>query len=209
MKLIGMLDSPYVRRAAVSAKLLGLSFEHQPLSVFRHFDEFRAVNPVVKAPTLLTDDGTMVLDSSLICDYLDHLVEPQRRLLPVDAAARLRSLELIGLALAAAEKTVQVVYECGQRPDEKLHQPWLDRIVQQLDGAYGALEARILGTTGWLLGERITQADVALAVVWRFTQYVRPDHPALAAVDAERYPSIAALSARAEVLPEFAGTPLD
>ncbi|WP_186045841.1 glutathione S-transferase family protein [Burkholderia gladioli] len=209
MKLIGMLDSPYVRRAAVSAKLLGLSFEHQPLSVFRHFDEFRAVNPVVKAPTLLTDDGTMLLDSSLICDYLDHLVEPDRRLLPVDAAARLRSLELIGLALAAAEKTVQVVYECGLRPDEKLHQPWLDRVVQQLDGAYAALEARVLGTTGWLLGERITQADVTLAVVWRFTQYVRPDHPALAAADAERYPSIAALSARAEALPEFAGTPLD
>lgn len=209
MKLIGMLDSPYVRRAAVSAKLLGFSFEHEPLSVFRHFDAFKAVNPVVKAPTLLTDDGTMVLDSSLIVDYLDHLVEPERRLLPVDAAGRLRSLELIGLGLAAAEKTVQIAYEYGLRPDDKQHQPWLDRILGQLDGAYGALEARIVGTTGWLLGERITQADVTTAVVWRFTQYVRADHPILGGVDAARYPTIAALSERAEALPEFVSTPLD
>ncbi|GAB7535057.1 glutathione S-transferase family protein [Burkholderia sp. 22PA0106] len=209
MKLIGMLDSPYVRRSAVSAKLLGLSFEHLPLSVFRHFDQFKAVNPVVKAPTLLTDDGTMVLDSSLIVDYLDHLVEPSKRLMPDDAAARLRSIELIGLALVAAEKTVQVVYENNMRPDEKVHRPWLDRLVEQVDAAYGALEKRILGTTGWLLGERITQADVTVAVAWRFTQAERAHQRDLAPFDAQRFPTIAALSARAEQLPEFVSTPPD
>lgn len=209
MKLIGMLDSPYVRRSAVSAKLLGLSFEHQPLSVFRHYDQFKAVNPVVKAPTLLTDDGTMVLDSSLVVDYLDHLVEPAKRLMPEDAAARLRSIELIGLALVAAEKTVQVVYENNMRPDEKVHRPWLDRVIEQLDAAYGALEKRILGTTGWLLGERVTQADVTVTVVWGFTQLMRNEHRDLAAFDAERYPTIAALAARAEELPEFVSTPAD
>ncbi len=207
MKLIGMLDSPYVRRSAVSAKLLGLSFEHEALSVFRHFDAFKAVNPVVKAPTLLTDDGTMVLDSSLIVDYLDHLVEPAKRLMPEDPAGRLRSIELIGLALAAAEKTVQVVYEQGLRPDDKQHRPWIERIVDQLGAAYGALEARILGTTGWLLGERVTQADVTVAVVWGFTQLMRPDHADLAPFDAERYPTIAGLAARAEALPAFVSTP--
>jgi glutathione S-transferase len=58
MKLIGMLDSPYVRRVAISLQLLGLKFEHQSLSVFRGFDEFRLTNPVVKAPTLVCGDGT-------------------------------------------------------------------------------------------------------------------------------------------------------
>ena len=62
MKLIGMLDSPYVRRVAVSLQLLGLSFEHQSLSVFRGFDEFRRINPVVKAPTLLCDSGVVLMD---------------------------------------------------------------------------------------------------------------------------------------------------
>ncbi|MBU4508107.1 MAG: glutathione S-transferase N-terminal domain-containing protein, partial [Gammaproteobacteria bacterium] len=50
MKLIGMLDSPYVRRVAISLQLLDLPFEHQSLSVFRTFDEFSRTNPVVKAP---------------------------------------------------------------------------------------------------------------------------------------------------------------
>ena len=58
MKLIGMLDSPYVRRVAISLQLLDLPFEHQSLSVFRTFDEFSRTNPVVKAPTLVCDDGT-------------------------------------------------------------------------------------------------------------------------------------------------------
>lgn len=40
MKLVGMLDSPFVRRVAISLQLLGLRFEHQPLSVFRTFSEF-------------------------------------------------------------------------------------------------------------------------------------------------------------------------
>lgn len=47
MKLIGMLYSPYVRRVAISLQLLGLKFEQQSLSVFRTFDEFSRINPVV------------------------------------------------------------------------------------------------------------------------------------------------------------------
>ena len=54
MRLIGMLDSPYVRRVAVSLKLMGCDFELSQISVFRGFDEFRSINPVVKAPTLIT-----------------------------------------------------------------------------------------------------------------------------------------------------------
>ena len=53
MKLVGMLDSPYVRRVAISLQMLGLPFEHRSVSVFRGMDEFRRVNPVVKAPTLV------------------------------------------------------------------------------------------------------------------------------------------------------------
>ncbi|KVN18010.1 MULTISPECIES: glutathione S-transferase [unclassified Burkholderia] len=209
MKLIGMLDSPFVRRVAISAKLLGLPFEHHSISVFRQFDAFKSLNPVVKAPTLFTDDGTMLVDSSLIVDYLDRLVAPQRRLMPDDPPARVRVLELTGLALAAAEKTVQVVYEHGLRPGEKQHQPWLDRVLGQLDAAYGALDARIERAGGWLVGERITQADVTVAVAWRFTQFMKGDYPDLARIDPARYPALAALSARAEALPEFESTPLD
>ena len=66
MRLIGMLDSPYVRRVAISLQLLGLRFEHQSLSVFRTFTQFQQINPVVKAPTLICDDGEVLMDSTLI-----------------------------------------------------------------------------------------------------------------------------------------------
>lgn len=69
MKLVGMLDSPYVRRVAISLDLYGVEFEHQALSVFTTYDEFARINPVVKAPSLVLDDSTVLMDSSLILDY--------------------------------------------------------------------------------------------------------------------------------------------
>ena len=66
MKLIGMMDSPYVRRVAVSLALYGVEFESLPLSVFSGFDEFSRINPVVKAPTVVLDNGTQLMDSTLI-----------------------------------------------------------------------------------------------------------------------------------------------
>ncbi|KVF71563.1 glutathione S-transferase [Burkholderia sp. FL-7-2-10-S1-D7] len=208
MKLIGMLDSPFVRRAAISAKLLDLPFEHESISVFRQFDKFQTFNPVVKAPTLVTDDGATLIDSSLIVDYLDHCVAPERRLLPDAADARLRTLVPVGFALAAAEKTVQVVYEHALRPAEKQHAPWLERVLGQIEAAYGELEPLVAAANGWLGGARLLQSDVTVAVAWRFTQFMAADYPALARIDPARYPALAAHSARAEALPAFVETPL-
>src|SRR5215475_3969905 len=129
MKLIGMLDSPFVRRCAISMKLMGVPFEHESLSVFRTYDQFRKINPVVKAPTLVCDDGTVLMDSTLILDYLETCVEPGSALMPKAGGARREALRLVGLAMAACEKCVQIVYEKEQRPPEKLHAPWMSRVV--------------------------------------------------------------------------------
>ncbi|HEY2658816.1 MAG TPA: glutathione S-transferase [Caulobacteraceae bacterium] len=204
MRLIGMLDSPYVRRVAVSMKLMGLGFDHESVSVFRHFDQFASINPIVKAPSLVTGDGVVLMDSTLILDYVERLAEPERRLTPMDLAQHLRSQRIIGLALAACEKTVQIVYEFNTRPSEKQHEPWLDRVKGQLSAAYGLLEAEIADPQAWLIGERPMQADVTTAVAWRFTQFT---HPQLATP--ATYPKLAAFSARAEALPEFVSTPLE
>ena len=202
MRLIGMLDSPYVRRVAVSLHLLDLPFDHEPLSVFRHFDAFAAINPVVKAPTLVTDGGVVLMDSSLILDHLDRLVPPGRRLVPDDADAHARNQRLAGLALAACEKTVQLVYEFNLRPAEKQHQPWIDRVAGQLRTAYRLLEAEIGRDGGWLFADRPLQADVSVAVAWRFTQDVLADR--IAAAD---HPALQAFSARAEASAPFLACP--
>ncbi|MGH8779192.1 glutathione S-transferase family protein [Paraburkholderia sp.] len=204
MQLIGMLDSPYVRRVAISMAVLGLPFEHRNLSVFRHYDEFAKINPVVKAPTFVEDDGTVLIESSLILDHLDHKVAPAQRLMPQDPAARLHALQLVGFALAAMEKAIQQVYERHLRPAERQHEPWVDRVHAQMHAAFAQLEALIANREGWLCGERLMQPDITVAVAWRFTQFMLPE-----AVDAARYPALAAFSERAETLPEFIATPLD
>ena len=110
MQLIGMLDSPYVRRVAISLQLLGLRFEHQSLSVFRTFPQFQKINPVVKAPTFVCDDGEVLMDSTLILEYAEALARP-RTLMPAKPQELQHALRVIGLALAACEKAVQAKAE--------------------------------------------------------------------------------------------------
>lgn len=198
-----MLDQPYVRRVAISLQILDLSFDHEPLSVFQDFDAFAAINAVVKAPSLVMDDGTVLLDSTLILDTLDRIAPPDRRLAPTDQADFIRSQRSIGLALAACEKTVQIVYERNVRPAEKRHQPWLDRVERQLLAAYDALEDAFAGTHGWRFDERPWQADITAAEAWRFTRSVLPE-----TVPAARCPALDSLSRRAEALPAFLSWPI-
>ncbi|ODP31805.1 glutathione S-transferase [Pandoraea sp. ISTKB] len=202
MQLIGMLDSPYVRRTAICLKLLGLPFEHRSLSVFRTFDEFSAINPVVKAPTFVADDGTVLMDSTLILQYVESLVDPEQRLVPVEPAARLRSLRLTGLALAACEKSVQLVYERELRPSEKRHTPWTDRVRTQVHAAFQGLEKELAQVPVEATPDRIGEHGVAIAVAWRFHQMMLPE------VDfGSAFPEVANFSAEAEALPAFRETP--
>jgi len=150
MRLIGMLDSPFVRRVAISMQAMGLRYEHENLSVFSTYSAFAAINPVVKAPTLVTDSGVVLMESSLILDYLERLVTPEKRLSPPEVEAFARSQRIVGLALAACEKAVQIVYERNLRPSEKQHAPWTDRVTQQLRGgtaAHRGLDIRIGAAT--------------------------------------------------------------
>lgn len=91
-KLIGMMDSPYVRRVAISLELYGVEFESHPLSVFSSFDAFSQINPAVKAPTLVLDNGIRLMDSSLILDYFEAQAARERKLLPIAADALARDL---------------------------------------------------------------------------------------------------------------------
>lgn len=200
MQLIGMLDSPYVRRVAVSLQLLGLPFEHRALSVFRNFEQFQQINPLVKAPSLICDDGTVLMDSTLILELAEFLAAPAKSLMPADIAERQQALRVIGLGLAACEKSVQIIYERELRPVEKQHEPWLARVTGQLLAAYDALEAELLRRP--LAVDNIDQAGITTAVAWQFSHTMTPD-----LLDAARFPTLQQFSAMAEQLPAFAAAP--
>jgi len=202
VQLIGMLDSPYVRRAAISLQLLGLPFEHQSISVFSTFDRFREINPLVKAPSLICDDGTVLMDSILITQYAEAFPQKKRSLLPTDLGELQRALRIIGLAMTACEKSVQIVYEHKLRPAEKLHEPWLARVTGQLQAAYKALEDEFVKRPRTVTSAAIDQATLTTAVAWYFSQEMVAD-----VVPESDYPALTALSKAAEALPEFAAAP--
>jgi glutathione S-transferase len=201
MQLIGMFDSPYVRRVAISLRLLGVPFEHRAVSVFSHFEQFQRINPIVKAPSLICDDGEVLMDSTLILDYAEAIAAP-RSLMPSSLPERQHALRIIGLALAACEKNVQIIYERNWRPEEKQYQPWLDRIQGQLLAAYALLEAELQRRPLAAESKNITQAGVTTAVAWQFTQSMLPD-----VVLESQHPTIQAFSKRAEQLAEFLAAP--
>ena len=105
----------------------GIGIRTEPDSVFRTFDEFQAINPVVKAPSLVTDDGVVLIDSGLILEYAERLA-PSQSLMPAGTREQVEALRLIGLALAAAKRRSRSSMRNGCGRPEKQHQPWLDRV---------------------------------------------------------------------------------
>ncbi len=201
MKLLGLFDSPYVRRVAVSMRLQGFVFEHLALSVFRHKEEMSKINPLLKVPMLILDSGEKLMESSFILDYLDAEAAPEKRLLPAAGAARRAMLQQCAVALLAAEKAVQVMYETKLRPAEFTYAAWVERCTEQMHQAFAMLEAQPLSPV--LSGAPITQADITIACALRFSQHVHPD-----LFSGGRYPKLEQLSAYCEALPAFIETPL-
>lgn len=202
MLLIGMLDSPFVRRVAISLRLLAIPFERADWSVGRDFERIRAYNPLVRVPTLVLEDGSVLAESAAILDTVDELAGPGRALMPPAGLARREVLQLMAAAVAAAEFARDLVYERALRPLEKQHAPWSQRRTRQLEGALALLEHRSREREGseWLVGEHMTQADITLACCCSFVADTLP-------LPAQwPYPRLQARVARTEALPEFAST---
>ncbi|MCK1757792.1 glutathione S-transferase family protein [Bradyrhizobium sp. 137] len=197
MFLIGQYDSPFVRRVAIALKLYGLAFEHKPWSTFGDADKIAPYNPLRRVPTLVLDDGEALIESTIILDYLDELVGPEKAMLPRSGAERRRHLRICALASGLGDKAVSLLYERVLRKEQLAL--WVERCQAQIADVLKVLEAeRAKVTTPYWLGDRIGHADVAVACVVRFT---REAHPQL--FDASRYPALAAHAERCEALSPF------
>ena len=198
MILIGMYDSPFVRRVAVSLQLLELKYDHKSWSVGKDQAQIRKLNPLGRVPTQVLEDGEVLTESSAILDYLDDRVGRGRALLPITGATRRRAMKLSALALGAAEKAVLQVYENIFRPADKRHPPWVQRCNEQMHGALGELEraAAAVPAGRWLIDEGITQADITVACVLGFLRDVMPD-------EMNAYEALRKHSDRCEKMPAF------
>src|ERR1700676_5481404 len=135
-----MLDSPFVRGVAVSMQLLDIGYEHANWSVGKDFERIREYNPLGRVPTLVLDDGEVLSESAVILDYFDDCVGPTRALLPATGRERREALRQMAMAIGAAEKGREQIYERAFRPSDKQHEPWLERCRSQIDSGVSELE---------------------------------------------------------------------
>lgn len=198
MILVGRYLSPFTRRCAVAMRLLGLEYTHNPLATSTDREAIRAVNPLARVPALILDDGEVLIDSAAILDYLDELAGPDRALMPPKGEPRRRAWRFVALATGACDKTVSAFYELTRRPDDKKHMPWVEDCTKQVVDGLAEIEAA--AGDGWLVGDRITQADISTVCALEFIRKVHPQ--ALS----QGFPRLDALSARAHELPAFAET---
>jgi glutathione S-transferase len=189
MILIGQYDSPFVRRVGIALRLYGLPFEHRPWSVFGDGDKLRALNPLMRVPTLVLDDGFVLTDSHMMLDYLDSLVPPREALFPRAEPARHRALKVAALGTGLAEKAVALFYEgVFHRPPSAA---WRSRCTLQIGSVLAALEAERARQTTPFWFARLTHADIALTCALRFVTDAHPgiftesEHPALTRYAAE------------------------
>jgi glutathione S-transferase len=196
MILIGQYDSPFVRRVAIALRLSGFEYEHRPWSVWADADELALINPLRRVPTLVLDDGEVLIESAAILDALDQIVGAERAMIPPSGPERRRALKVCALATGLADKAVSLFYEglLHQAPS----QVWIDRCHTQIADVLDSLETDRPGGDGWWLGETIAHPDIAAACALRFT---REAHSSL--FDPARWPKLAAHGERCEALPVF------
>jgi glutathione S-transferase len=181
MLLLGTNLSPFTRRVAISLSLLGFAFERKPLTAWKHLDEVRRFNPVGRTPALVLDDGEALFDSAVILDYADGLVGPRKALIPPQGAERRQVLRLTAAAVGVIEKAVVARYEVVMRPQDKVHEPWLEHNRSQVRSGIEWLSRHVAGP--WFAGEHLTQADVTVVVMYDFVRLVDENLLPLGAFD--------------------------
>lgn len=167
MKLIGTYGSPYTRRVAITLKLYGIEFELDRASPFgADKARLRRINPIARIPVLQLPDGEYISESSLIIDHLDSLVDETQRLTPANGRSRRDVLAYASMASAATDKLVASLYEFHFRPPDKVYKPWIRMCDEQVADSFRWLDAAYKGP--YMLGNRLTQADISIAVFWLF-----------------------------------------
>jgi glutathione S-transferase len=197
MILIGQFDSPFVRRVGIALKLYGLEYEHRPWSTFRDADRIAPFNPLRRVPTLVLEDGEVLIESAAILDYLDERVGIAKALMADSGVARRQALKTCALATGLADKAVSLVYERALHSETS--DVWIARCQGQIGSVLDVLEAdRSRRTSAFWFGESINHADVAVACALRF---LREAHAAL--FNDARWPNLVAHAQRCEALPAF------
>jgi glutathione S-transferase len=194
MILVGQYDSPFVRRVAVTLHHYHMPFKRNPLSVFRNVKDTQKINPLVRVPALILEDGETLIDSGAILDHLDEMAGPARALTPPHGPERRKVLQAAALSTGISDKVIATFFE------RLFHDPpnkeWEKRCLSQITAALEKLEHDC--GTPWFFDSHMTQADITIGCMLSHLKLRLPE-----CFPANKYPKLHALSSHCEMRDEF------
>jgi glutathione S-transferase len=200
MILVGQYDSFPTRRVGMALAHYGFAFERDTRSIFGNEREIARINPLVRIPSLVLDNGEVLIDSFAILDTLDEMAGA-RALIPRTGALRRRILQATALAMGIGEKAAAAAYERHFHPPEHIARDWEARCLRVTAAGLAELERRVEGP--WLCGDSLSHADIAAFCALGYLRLRTPE-----ALDAVSIPSLEALEARCAALPEARACPI-
>jgi len=158
LKIYHAAASPFVRKCLVAATELGLRDKIELVAAAAHpVNRDKSVvarNPLGKIPTLIADDGSVLYDSRVICEYLNAL--GHGHLLPPDGESRWTILCEQALADGVMDAAVLTRYETFARPEALRWKDWIAGQLEKVTSGLDALESRAAD-----LGDRVDLGTIA------------------------------------------------
>lgn len=157
-KVLVSSASPYSCKVRMAAAYAAIPLQAVAVETSKPPAELLNANPLGKIPVLIADDGETIFDSRAITQYLNR--QSGNKLYPRNPAKRTEAERLEALADGIADCALAHVYERRSRPEEIVHQPWLDK---QWEKVLRALDA--LNANPPRLGKKINGGHIALRAV--------------------------------------------
>lgn len=184
MKLIGSLASPYVRKVRVVLAEKKLDYQFELENVWAPDTTIDKLNPLGKVPSLVMEDGNVMIDSRVMVEYLDTLT-PVCKLLPPNGRDRADVKCWEALADGMLDAAIIVRLERTQRPPALQSEDWMARQMRKVQLGLASLSDK-LGESAYCAGIHYSLADVAVGCTlgwlsFRFPEISwRDDYPNLA-----------------------------
>jgi glutathione S-transferase len=172
MKLYFSALSPFVRKVRVAAMELGLDKRIELVTVattpVAMSADLAKVNPLGRLPTLVTDDGDLLIESSVIVEYLDTLAGG--KIIPAQGPDRWRVKRTEALADGLMDSAILVRYETFLRPAEKRWPEWIAGQQRKVNQALDALEGQ-----AWLFDDTVDAGKIAVGCALGYLDLRFPD----------------------------------
>ena len=198
MKLIGTLDSPYVRKVRVVLAEKKIECEFIIDSPWDANSGVHKLNPLGKVPILVLDDSTTLFDSPAIVEYIDG-VAPNNKLLPESNRGRAEAKRWATIGDGICDAAAQILLEY-KRPREQQSAEWIARQEEKITRSLIHLSEQ-LGDNVWCMGIHYSLADVAVGCALSYLAFRFPE-----IVWKQTHPNLGRLYDKLMLRPSFADT---